>query len=98
MMTLLHLFSGGWSFVLAGLGFVAAIAASYFGGKKIARTEEKANASVARAERLQHQREEQANVESQHIQIVKDVQQDNASVSDDAARRRMQESKYNSPH
>lgn len=98
MTTLISLFAGGWNFVLAGLAVVAAIAASYFGGKKVARTQEKAKADVAEAERVQRQVEEKSNAESQHIQIAKDVQQDNAALSDDAARRRMQESKYNSPN
>ncbi|WP_368928366.1 hypothetical protein [Mixta calida] len=97
MNTLINLFAGGWNYILAGLAVVAALIATYFGGKKVAKTEEKAKADVAEAIRVQNQAEAKSDVESHNIQTAKEVQQDNASLSDDAARERMRRSKYNSP-
>lgn len=94
MMTIL---SGWGAEILAGLAVVAALIATYFGGKKVAKTEEKAKADVAEAIRVQNQAEAKSDVESHNIQTAKEVQQDNASLSDDAARRKLRESKYNSP-
>lgn len=96
MNTLVNLFAGGWNYILAGLAVVAAILASYFSGKKVAKTETQAKADVAEAERVQRQAEAKSDVESHNIQTAKEVQQDNASLSDDAARRKLRESKYNS--
>ena len=95
MNTLINLFAGGWNYILAGLAVVAALIATYFGGKKVAKTEEKAKADVAEAIRVQNQAEAKSDVESHNIQTAKEVQQDNASLSDDAARRKLCESKYN---
>lgn len=94
MMTIL---SGWGAEILAGLAVVAALVATYFGGKKVAKTEEKAKADVAEAIRVQNQEEAKSDVESHNIQTAKEVQQSNASLSDDAARERMRSSKYNSP-
>lgn len=96
MNTLINLFAGGWNYILAGLAVVAALVATYFGGKKVAKTEEKAKADVAEAIRVQNQAEAKSDVESHNIQTAKEVQQDNASLSDDAARERMRSSKYSS--
>lgn len=96
MNTLVNLFAGGWNYILAGLAVVAAVLASYFGGKKVAKTEAQAKADVAEAIRVQNQAEAKSDVESHNIQTAKEVQQGNASLSDDAARRKLRESKYNS--
>lgn len=97
MTTLINLFAGGWNYILAGLAVVAALVATYFGGKKVAKTEEKAKADVAEAIRVQNQAEAKSDVETHNIQTAKEVQQSNASLSDDAARECMRRSKYNSP-
>ncbi|MDU5828138.1 MAG: hypothetical protein E6Z60_14640 [Mixta calida] len=94
MNTLINLFAGGWNYILAGLAVVAALVATYFGGKKVAKTEEKAKAEVADAIRMQHQAEAKSDVEAYNIQSAKEAQQSNASLSDDAARRKLRESKY----
>lgn len=96
MNTLINLVAGGWNYILAGLAVIAALIATYLGGKKVAKTEEKAKADVADAIRMQHQAEAKSDVEAHNIQSVKEVQQSNASLSDDAARERMRSSKYNS--
>lgn len=97
MNTLINLFAGGWNYILAGLAVIAALVATYFGGKKVAKAEEKAKADVVEAIRVQRQAEAKSDVESHSIKAAKEVQQDNASLSDDAARERMRSSKYNSP-
>lgn len=94
MNTLVNLFAGGWNYILAGLAVVAAILASYFSGKKVAKTETQAKGDVAEAERVQRQAEAKSDVESHNIQTAKEVQQSNASLSDDAARDRLRNSKY----
>ena len=97
MNTFINLFAGGWNYILTGLAVVSALIATYLGGKKVAKTEEKAKADVAEAIRVQNQAEAKSDVETQNIQTAKEVQQSNASLSDDAARERMRRSKYNSP-
>ena len=94
MNTLVNLFAGGWNYILAGLAVVAAILASYFSGKKVAKTETQAKGDVAEAERVQRQAEAKSDVESHNIQTDKEVQQSNATLSDDAARDRLRNSKY----
>ncbi|WP_275553655.1 hypothetical protein [Mixta sp. Marseille-Q2659] len=94
MNTLVNLFAGGWNYILAGLAVVAAILASYFSGKKVAKTETQAKGDVAEAERVQRQAEAKSDVESHNIQTAKEVQQSNATLSDDAARDRLRNSKY----
>lgn len=97
MNTLINLFAGGWNYILTGLAVIAALIATYLGGKKVAKTEEKAKADVAEAIRVQNQAEAKSDVEAHNIQTAKEVQQSNAYLSDDAARERMRRSKYNSP-
>jgi len=93
-MTLLTtLFSGAWQYILGAL----ALAAIYFGGKKIGKTEEKAKADVAAAEKDVAQVEAVAQTQAENIKVAKNVQQQNTSLSESAARDKLRQSKYNSP-
>lgn len=86
---------GGW---IAGLiaGAVALIA-TYFGGRKIGKTQEKAKADVAAAKIESQQVAAASEKQQQATKAAKDVTLENQSVSDDAARERLQQSKYNRP-
>lgn len=86
---------GGW---IAGLiaGAVALIA-TYFGGRKIGKTQEKAKADVAAAKVESQQVAAASEKQQQATKAAKDVTIENQSVSDDAARERLQQSKYNRP-
>jgi len=97
MSAILELLAGSWHWLAAIAALIAAGFSAYLGGKKAAKTEEKAKADVAEAIRVQNQAEAKSDVEAHNIQTAKEVQQSNASVSDDSARERMRRSKYNSP-
>lgn len=96
MSTILSLFSGGWRWIAGIAAVVAALVASYFGGKKIGTTQTQAKADVTAAQKEAQQAEQVAKQQTEITQAVKNVQQDNNSVSDDAARQRMRVSKYHS--
>lgn len=96
MSTILSLFSGGWSWIAGIAAVVAALVASYFGGKKIGNVQTQAKADVKAAQKEVQQAEQVADKQAEITQVVKNVQQDNNSVSDDAARERMRTSKYHS--
>ncbi|MGC8423231.1 hypothetical protein ACP3S8_00130 [Mixta calida] len=97
MSAILELLAGSWHWLAAIAALIAAGFSAYLGGKKAAKAEEKAKADVAEAIRVQNQAEAKSDVEAHNIQTAKEVQQSNASVSDDSARERMRRSKYNSP-
>lgn len=95
MNEILSLASGGWNYILAGLALVAAIVASYFGGKKIGTTQTQAKADVTAAKVESAQVSAVAEKQKENTQVVKDVQQSNSALSDDAARSKLQHSRYN---
>ena len=76
------------------VALIAAIIATYLGGKKVGKTETQAKADVAEAERIKRQAETKSDIESNHIKVAKDVQQENASLDDPTARDRLRNSKY----
>lgn len=96
MTEILSLFSGGWSWVVGIAVAAMAFVLSYFGGKKVGTVQTQAKADVAAAQKEQQQVQATAKIESENIKVVKSVQQENASVSDTAARSKLQQSKYNS--
>ncbi|WP_312631588.1 hypothetical protein [Pantoea piersonii] len=96
MTTILSLFSGWWNYILAGVAVLAAIAASYFGGKKIGATQTQAKADVQAAKVESQQVAAVAAKQKENTEAAKNVTQSNASLSDDAARSKLQSSKYNS--
>lgn len=94
MTTILALFSGWWTEILAGLAVIAALVSAYFGGKKIGTTETQAKADVDAAQKDTQQAQQSASHQTKIIRVVKDVEQQNANSSDDAARQRMRESSH----
>lgn len=90
------LLSGWWAEILAGLAVLAAMFGSYFGGKKIGTTQAKAEAEVKAAQVESRQVAEVAKKQSENSEAAKNVTQSNAAISDDAARNKLQSSRYNS--
>jgi hypothetical protein len=82
---------------IAGAGaIIVAILAAWFGGKSKGTAETQAKADV-KAANIETQQAQQITEKTQEtIRVVKDVDQDNQSLSDDAARQRMRSSKYHS--
>jgi len=95
MSEIMSLLSGGWSWVLGGLAVIAGLVGSYFGGKKIGKTEEKARGEVAAAELQTRQAEAITQKQAENIKVAKNVETSNANLSDAAARERLRQSKYN---
>lgn len=87
--------AGGWATAL--IAGALALIATYFGGRKIGKTQEKAKADVAAAKVESQQVAAASEKQQQAIKAAKDVTIENQSVSDDAARERLQQSKYNRP-
>lgn len=82
---------------IAGTGaIIVAILAAWFGGKSKGTTETQAKADV-KAANIETQQAQQITEKTQEtIRVVKDVDQNNQSLSDDAARQRMRTSRYHS--
>lgn len=85
-----------WNYLLAGAALVAALVASYFGGKKIGTTQTQAKADVRAAKVESQQVAAVAAKQKENTETAKNVTQSNASLSNDAARSKLQSSKYNS--
>ncbi|MGB9098120.1 hypothetical protein [Erwinia sp.] len=97
MNTLLSLFTGGWH-SLAAIGVViAALIASWFGGKKIGKVQQQARSDVTAAQQEAERVAAVANKQAQNSQEVKDVQDRNNVLSDDAARNKLRDSTWNTP-
>lgn len=96
MTALIALFAGAKSLLLVSIGGVVAAVAAYFTGRKIAATQTKAADDVAAAKEETHQAQDIVQQQKTTIQAVKNVEQANQSLSDDAARERMRQSKYHS--
>ncbi|MFV5078301.1 hypothetical protein ACJ42O_017080 [Klebsiella pneumoniae] len=94
MTEILSLLSGGWAYIAAGAAVVIALVASWFTGKKVGSTQTQAKADVAAAQEVTKQAEAVTQQQADIVKVVKNVEQDNQSVSDRAARDRMQQSKY----
>ncbi|WP_033782081.1 hypothetical protein [Pantoea sp. 9140] len=96
MTTLVHLFAGGWNYVLAFFALIAAGVVAYFGGKKKGKTEEKAKADVEAAKVESQQVSDVAKVQAINTEKANSVKENNASLSDAAARDKLRQSQFNS--
>ncbi|WP_313677127.1 hypothetical protein [Pantoea vagans] len=86
-----------WNYILAVFAVIAAGYAAYKGGKKVGAVQTQAKADVAAAEKDKNQAEAVAKKQSENLEVAKNVQSVNSSLSDDDARSRLQRSKYNQP-
>jgi len=86
-----------WNYILAAFAVIAAGYAAYKGGQKVGTVQTQAKADVAAAEKDKIQAEAVAKKQSENVEVAKNVQSVNSSLSDDDARSRLQQSKYNQP-
>lgn len=88
--------SGGWGWLAAIGAALAALVATYFGGKKIGKTQTQAKADVQAAKVESENVAAVAKRQSDNQEKANDVKQSNAGLTDSAARERMRNSQFNS--
>lgn len=93
---MIALLSGAWEYIFGAIGIISAVLLTWFTGKSKGATEAKAKADVQSAQEEVKQTQAVAEKQQDTIKVVKDVEQTNQSLSDDAARNSMRTSKYNS--
>ena len=95
MNEIMSLLSGGWSWVLGGLAIIVGLAGSYFGGKKIGKTQETAREDDEAAQQQTRPAEAITRKQADNIKVAKNVETSNANLNDAAARDKLRQSKYN---
>ncbi|WP_455852035.1 hypothetical protein [Pantoea endophytica] len=94
-MTLLTtLLGGSWHWLAALVGVTAALAASYFGGKKIGKVQQQSKSAVERADKAAAQAVAVNQQQQQLREEAKRVEASNLNLDDAAARDKLQQSKY----
>ncbi|HGP0980332.1 TPA: hypothetical protein ACLFZF_002308 [Klebsiella aerogenes] len=88
------LIATGWKYLAGFIGIVVAILFAWLSGKSKGSTEEKAKADVSIANEAAEQAKAVTEHQERTIKVVKNVEQTNQSLSDDASRDRMRKSKY----
>lgn len=97
MSFLLSLLGGSWHWLAAIGGVLAALAASYFGGKKIGKVQQQARADRVNAEKTVAQAVAVNQQQQQLREEAKRVETSNSNLDDAAARDKLQRSKYHQP-
>ncbi|MDF7631443.1 hypothetical protein PUG46_19515 [Erwiniaceae bacterium L1_55_4] len=96
-MTLItSLLAGSWHWIAALAAVVAALLASYFGGKKVGNVQTQAKADVKAAEVKSEQVQAVAKKQSDNTEKANSVKQANAALSDSAQRDKLRNSRFNS--
>ncbi len=95
MNMLLTLFGGSWHIVAGIAVAVAALVASWFGGKKTGKVQEKARSDVDAARRDSAQVSAVAAKQAKNIEEEKNVQTRNNALTDDDARNKLRQSEFN---
>ncbi|AIR87263.1 MULTISPECIES: hypothetical protein [Erwiniaceae] len=97
-MTLItSLLGGSWHWLAALAGIVAALIASYFGGRKIGKVQQQAKSEVESANKAAVQAVAVNQQQQQLREEAKRVEASNLNLDDAAARDKLQHSKYNQP-
>ena len=97
-MTLItSLLGGSWHWLAALAGIVAALVASYFGGRKIGKVQQQAKSEVDFANKAAVQAVAVNQQQQQLREEAKRVEASNLNLDDAAARDKLQHSKYNQP-
>ena len=91
------LLAGGWQWIAAIGALIAALGASYFGGKKIGKVQQKARSDTENAQKEAAQTAAVAHQQQQHREEATRVTTENSNLNDAAARDKLQQSKYNQP-
>lgn len=95
MSVLLSLLSGNGHGLLAMVAVVAAFIAAWFGGKQVGKSQQRAKAQVAEAQKSAAQIAVVAKKQADNSQEAKRVQTTNAVLDDADARRKLQQSPFN---
>ncbi|MDU5780747.1 MAG: hypothetical protein E6Z83_08045 [Pantoea sp.] len=96
MTVITSLLAGGWHWVAALAALVAALVASYFGGKKIGTVQTQAKADVASAQAETKEVAAVAKQQAENTEKANSVKQTNAALDDAAARSKLRNSRFNS--
>jgi len=96
MTVITSLLAGGWHWVAALAALVAALVASYFGGKKIGTVQIQAKADVASAQAETKEVAAVAKQQAENTEKANSVKQTNAALDDAAARSKLRNSRFNS--
>lgn len=97
-MTLItSLLGSSWHWLAALAGIVAALIASYFGGRKIGKVQQQAKSEVESANKAAVQAVAVNQQQQQLREEAKRVEASNLNLDDAAARDKLQHSKYNQP-
>ncbi|MEG3109623.1 MULTISPECIES: hypothetical protein [Pantoea] len=91
------LLGGGWHWLAALGAIIAALGASYFGGKKIGKVQQKAKSDVDSAHKEAERVADIAHQQQQNREEANRVETENSNLDDAAARDKLQQSKYNQP-
>ncbi|EFM21071.1 MULTISPECIES: hypothetical protein [Pantoea] len=91
------LLGGSWHWLAALAGVIAALGASYFGGKKIGKVQQKARSDVDNAQQEASRVSAVAQQQQYNREEANRVATDNHSLDDAAARDKLQQSKYHKP-
>ncbi|MCG7388019.1 MULTISPECIES: hypothetical protein [Pantoea] len=91
------LLTGGWHWIAVIGALIAALGASYFGGKKIGKVQQQAKADTESAKKEAAQTAAVAHQQQLHREEATRVTTDNSNLDDAAARDKLQQSKYNKP-
>ena len=97
MTFLTTLLGGSWHWLAALAGVIAALAASYFGGKKIGKVQQQSKAEAKSAEETAAQAVAVNQQQQQLREEARRVETSNLNLDDAAARDKLQHSKYNQP-
>lgn len=95
MSVLLSVLSGSWHGLLAIVAVAGAFIAAWFGGKQVGKSQQRAKARVAEAEKSAAQIAVVAKKQADNSEEAKHVQTANAVLDDADARRKLQQSPFN---
>jgi len=91
------LLGGSWHWIAALAAVIAALGASYFGGKKIGKVQQKARSDVDNAQQEASRVTAVAQQQQHNREEANRVATDNHSLDDATARDKLQQSKYHKP-
>lgn len=95
MSVLLSLLSGSWQGLLTIVAVVAAFITAWCGGKQVGKSQQRAKAQVAEAQKSATQIAVVAKKQADNSEEAKRVQTANAVLNDADARRKLQQSPFN---
>lgn len=95
MSVLLSVLSGSWHGLLAIVAVAGAFIAAWLGGKQVGKNQQRAKAEVAEAQSSAARIAVVAKKQADNSEEAKRVQTSNAVLDDDNARRKLQQSQFN---